>query len=129
MNRNIIMYYDSGCIRICKSFVKMEEDIHISSLASYQTTTGKSCLCIAKSNEQLLNSKFYKVIPNEDSTISRESGLLTVNTVGKTSKQGKFSVFLISRTNELIWLRKGSTIGKIEEVKECNFVNINNPNL
>ena len=45
MNRNIIlgrdwlkqfgvhMYYGLGCIRIGKSYVKMEEDIHISSLA------------------------------------------------------------------------------------------------
>ena len=44
MNRNIIlgrdwlkqfgvhMYYDLGCIRVGKSYVKMEEDIHISSL-------------------------------------------------------------------------------------------------
>ena len=45
MNRNIIlgrdwlkqfgayMYYDLGCIRIGKSYVRKEEDIHISSLA------------------------------------------------------------------------------------------------
>ena len=45
MNRNIIlgrgllkqfgvcMYYDLGCIRIGKSYFKMEEDAHISSLA------------------------------------------------------------------------------------------------
>ena len=45
MNRNIIlgrdwlkqsgvhMYYDLGCISIGKSYIKMEEDIHISSLA------------------------------------------------------------------------------------------------
>ena len=45
MNRNIIlgrdwlkhfgvhMYYDLGCIKIGKSYVKMEEDIHISLLA------------------------------------------------------------------------------------------------
>ena len=34
-------------------------------------------------------------------------------------------MFLINNTNKHIWLRKGSTIGKIEEVKECNFVNVN----
>ena len=45
MNRNILlgrdqlklvgvqMYYDVGCIRIGKSYVKIEEDINISSLA------------------------------------------------------------------------------------------------
>ena len=118
MNRNIIlgrdwlkqfgvcMYYDLGCIRIGKLYVKMEEDIHISSLARLTTQkvirmqTGKSYLCIAKGNKQLLNSKFHQVIPTEDSTISREPGLLTVNFIVKASKQGKFSVFLINNTNK-----------------------------
>ena len=59
---------------------------------------------------------------------SVEPGLLTVNSIVKTSKQGKSSVFLIDNTNKLIWLRKGSTIGKIEKVKECNFVNVKDLN-
>ena len=107
----------------------MEEDIHITSLARLtahtviKLQTGKSCLCIANGNKQLLNFKFLQVIPNEDSTISREPGLLMVKFILKTSKQGKFSMFLINDTNKCIWLRKGGTIAKIEEVKECNFVN------
>ena len=115
-------------MKIGKSYVKMEEDIHISLLARctmhtvIRPQTGKFCLHIAKGNKQLLNSKFHQVIPTEDSTISRELGLLTVNSIVKTSKQGKFPVFLINNINKLIWLRKGSTTGKIEEVKECNFV-------
>ena len=104
MNTNIIlgrdwlkqfgvhMYYDLGCIRIGKSYVKMKEDTHISSLASLSALTiirsqkGKFCPCIAKGNEQLLNSKFHQVIPTEDTTISKEPGLLTVNSVVKTNK-------------------------------------------
>ena len=98
------MYYDLVFIRIGKSYFKMEEDIHISSLPrlTAQTVirphTGEFCLCIAKGNKQLLNSKFHQVIPIVDSTISRESGLLTVNSIVKTSKQGNFSVFLINNT-------------------------------
>ena len=95
MNRNIIlgrywvkqfgvhMYYDLGFLRIYKSYVKMEEDIHISLLARLTAhtiirgQTGKFFLCVAKENKQLLNFKFYQVIPTENSTISREPGLLT----------------------------------------------------
>ena len=146
MNRNIIlgrdwlkhfgvcMYYDLGCLRIGKSYVKMEENIHTSSLATLaahtiiRPQTEKFCLCIAKGNKELLNSKFHQAIPTEDSTISRETGLMTVNSIVRTSKQGKFSVFLINNTNKLIQLRKGSTTSKIEEVKECNFVNVNDLN-
>ena len=60
--------------------------------------------------------------------MSREPGLLTANSIVKTSKQGEFSVLLINNTNKLIWLRKGSAIGKIEGVKECNFVNVKDLN-
>ena len=37
-------------------------------------------------------------------------------------------MFLTNNTNKHIWLRKGRTIGKIAEVKECNFVNVNDLN-
>ena len=89
---------------------------------------GKVCLCIAKGNKQLLISKFHQVLPTEDSTISREPGLLTVNSIVKISKQGKFYSFLINNTNKLIQLRRGSTIGKTEEVNECSSVNIKDLN-
>ena len=95
--------------------------MHISSLArlTQQTVirpqTGKVCLCIAKGNMQLLNSIFYQVITTEDSTISREHGLLAVNSIVKTSKKGKFSLFIININNKHIQLKKGSTIGKIEK--------------
>ena len=91
--------------------------VHISSLAkptvhaAIRPQTGKFCLCISKGNEQLINSKFHQVIPTEESTISRKPGLLTVNSIVKSSKQGKFSVFLINKTN-IFQLRKGNTIGK-----------------
>ena len=129
----VYTYYDLGDIRIGKLYVKREEYIHISSLARLpahtiiRLQTRKISLWIAKGNEQLLNSKFHKVIPTDHSTISRQPGLLTVNSIVKTNKVSS-QVFLINNNNTLIWQRKGSTIGKIEEVKECNFVNCNNLN-
>ena len=36
---DICMYCDLGCIRIGKSYVKIEKDIHISSLARLTTDT------------------------------------------------------------------------------------------
>ena len=101
------MFYDLDCIKIGKSYVKIEEDIHVSLLARHTTQNNNQC------NEQLLKTKFHQVIPIEDSTISRELGLLTVNSIVKTSKWGKFLVFFINNNNKLIRLRKGSTIGKI----------------
>ena len=48
---------------------KMEEDIHISLLARLtahtiiRLQTGKFCICIAKGDEQLLNSNSIKLFP------------------------------------------------------------------
>ena len=87
------MYFDLGCIRIGKFNVKMEEDKHISSLTRITAHTifrpkiGMFCLCKAKGNKQLLNSKFHQGIPTEDSTMSRQPGPLMVNSIVKTNKK------------------------------------------
>ena len=72
MNRNIIlgrdwlkqfgvcMYYDLECIRVGKSYIKLEDDLYISSIARLTTKSiikpqsGKFCLCRVKGNEQVL---------------------------------------------------------------------------
>ena len=70
--------------------------------------------------KQILNSKFNQVIPTEDTTISSEPGLLTVNSIVNTSK--KISSLCCLLTIIIIFqLRKGSTISKIET---CDFVNV-----
>ena len=69
MNRNIIlgrdwlmqfrmcMYYYLGHIRVGKSYIKLEEDLHTSSIARLTTETimkpqsGKVCLCRVKGNK------------------------------------------------------------------------------
>ena len=61
------MYYDLGCIRVGKSYIKLEEDVHISSIARLTTEiiikpqSGKVCLYRVKGNEQALNSKLHKL--------------------------------------------------------------------
>ena len=67
------MYYDLGCIKVGKSHVKMEEDIHISSLirlkhkAVIKPQTGKLCWGKVKGNTQLLKSKLHQVMSIENS--------------------------------------------------------------
>ena len=117
------MYYDLGCIRISKYYVKMEEDIHISSLARLtahtiiRPQTRKFCLCIAKGKKQLLNSKFHQVIPTKDGTNQQRAWPTDSQQLNKVSS-------LCSLLTILMNLRKGSTTGKLKK-KECNFVNVN----
>ena len=59
---------------------------------AHQTTNRKVYLCITKGNEHILNCKFHHVIPSEE-IISRDPGLLTANSIVKTSKQGLSSQY------------------------------------
>ena len=81
INRNIILggdwlkqfgvciSYNLGCIRMSKSYVKMEGDGCISSLARLTAHTiirlqrGEFCLCIAKGNKQLLILNSMNLFP------------------------------------------------------------------
>ena len=108
MNRNIIlgrawlkqfgvcMYYDLGCIRVGKSDVKLEKELHISSIVRLATKTqiksqtAKFCMCKVKGNKQAIHNRLHQVIPPENSILNQEPGLLAVNSIVKTTKQGKF---------------------------------------
>ena len=134
MNRNIIlgrdllnqfgmcMYYDLGCIMVGKSHIKLEEDLHISSIARLITETlikpqsGKDCLCRVKGNDQVLHSKLHHIIAAENTTLNQEPGLIIVNSIVKVTKQGRFLAFIIYNTNKTIKVK----------IRECDFVNINN---
>ena len=126
------MYYDLGCSRVGKSYITLEEDLHISFISRLTTETiiklqsGKVCLCRVKGNEQVLISKLHHVIAAENSTLNQEPGLMVVNSIVKVIKQGKFLAFIINNTNKTINLKQGSNTGKVEPVRECDFVNISN---
>ena len=123
----VCMYYDWVCIRIGKPQVKMEDDMHISSLARLTTQTvirpqtEKLCLYIAKINKQLLNYKFHQVIPTEDSTIRRDPGIQADDYIIKKYNQGKFQCSLLTKLVNLLGWEKWSSTDKIETVKECNL--------
>lgn len=44
----------------------------------------------------------------------------------KVTKHGNFLAFIINNTNKTIKLKQGSKIGKVEPIRECDFVNISN---
>ena len=127
MNRNIIlsrdwlkqfgvcMYYDLGCIRVGKSYLKLEEDHNISSITRLTTEiiikpqSGRVCLHRVKGNEHVLNSKLHKVSAAENSTLNQEPGLIVeksvVKVTMKVTKHGKFLAFIINNTNTTIKLK------------------------
>ena len=69
-----------------------------------------------------MNFKLHQVIEAENSTLNQEPGLIIVNSIVKVTKQGMFLAFIILQ----IKLKQGSKIRKVEAIRECDFVNINN---
>ena len=75
----------------------MEEDIHISSLVRLGTKTmikpqtGKLCWGKVKGNSQLCKTKLHQVMSSKENL---EPGLLTINSLLKVNKQGKYPIFI-----------------------------------
>ena len=142
MNRNIIlgcdcvrhfgvqMYYDLGCIRVGKSYIKMEEDIHVSSIARAVSEIktaphmGKMLMCRAKGNPRVFKLRLHQFISTENSIVSQEPGLVPINSIVRINKSGKYPVFFMNHTNKTINIKKSNAMGKIEDVKQYNFIDI-----
>ena len=142
MNRSIIlgcdwlrhfgvqMYYDLGCIRVGKSYIKMEEDMHVSSIAravseiKIAPQMGKMVMCRAKGNTRVFKLRLHQFISTKNSIVSQEPGLVLINFIVRINKSGKFPVFIMNRTKKTINIKKGNAMGKIEDVKQCNFIDI-----
>ena len=132
MNTNIIlgrdglkqfgvwMYYDLGFIWVGNSYVKMEEDIHISSFIRLETKTiikpqtGKLCWGKLKGNSQLSKTKLCQVLSIQENQLP---GLLIINSIVKVNKKGRCPVFILNTTNKTINLQKGSTGWKLKQFK------------
>ena len=65
------MYYDLGCIRVGKCYIKIEEDIHVSSIArgvseiKIAPQLGKMVMCRAKGNPRVFQLRLQQLISIE----------------------------------------------------------------
>ena len=85
---------------------------------------GKMVMCRAKGNPRVFKSRLHQFISTENSIVSQEPGLVLINSIVRINKSGKFPVFIMNHTNKTIKIKKGNAMGKIEDVKQCNFIDI-----
>ena len=109
---DVYMNYDLGCLKVGKSYIKVEEDSHISFWVrlSKETVispqTGKLCMCKVNRNPKLLSSKLPDVLATKDSVSRQEPGLLAINSIIKRNRQGRYPMFLLNNTNKSVNLKK-----------------------
>ena len=124
------MYYDLGYIRVGKSYIKMEGDIHVSSIThtvseiKIAPQMGKMVMCRAKGNPRVFNLRLHQFISTKNSIVSQEPGSVPINSIVRINKSGKFPLFIMSHTNKIIKINEGNAMGKIKDVKQCNFIDI-----
>ena len=85
---------------------------------------GKMVMCRAKGNPRVFKSRLHQFISTQNSIVSQESGLVPINSIVRINKSGKFPVFNMNHTNKTIKIKKGNAMGEIEDVKQCNFIDI-----
>lgn len=142
LNRNFILgrdwltengvrlYFDLGCLRVGKTYVPLEEDIHIASIVRLARTavlkpqTTNICSGNIKYISELNETKLYEISSIENGYIGTEPGLMVANTVVKLNEQRKFPVMIVNNTNRTLKLKKGCVIGKAELVYEQNMVSV-----
>ena len=124
------LYFDLGCLRVGKTYVPLEEDIHIASIVRLGSTAvlkpqiTNICSGNIKNISELNETKLYEISSIENGYIGTEPGLMVANTVVKPNKQRKFPIMIVNNTNRTIKLRKGCVVGKAELVYEQNMVTV-----
>ena len=158
INRNVILgrdflttygvrlYFDLGCLRIGKSYVSLEQDIHISSLVrlakrtklqpqSVTISTGKTKMSNMKVNNQLLrktkvnntevNNQLLEISQIERGYLTSESGVMVGNTLTSNKNHNKLPIYLCNNTNRTITLRKGCVVGRADFVNSKDIASVN----
>ena len=70
-NNGVRLYFDLGCIRVNQTYIPLQEDLHISSIARVHTKTKVKpqtaviCKCKARNNPGIPTSGSYQISPAE----------------------------------------------------------------
>ena len=127
-NGDIRIYFDLGMLRIGKTYVKLQEDCHISSILRLNKTTTikpqSAMICHVKLNQgfQLTDSKTLEVTNRDAGCIQDEPGLRLREAVNTAKTPHKTPVMIVNETNKCYRLRKGSVIGKARPL-DTNEIN------
>lgn len=144
MNRNLILgrdwlvqhgvrlYFDLGCLRIGRSYVPLERDIHIASIArlkssrTFKPQTAQVCLVKIKNHPELRNGMLFQISGVDRGYVYSEPGLSVANSIGTLRRNRVLSVLVVNSTNKTIRLKRHCVIGKIEPISsQSNIVDVN----
>ena len=149
MNRNVILgqdwlkengvrlYYDLGCMRLGKTYVQLQEDIHISSILRISKDTTlqpqTATICHVKLNKGFTvpSSGLLTLTPDIDEKgityIQDEPGVVLQEALTTVKDNQKLPVMIVNNTNRFLKLKRGNVIGKAEPVTPQEIANTSRP--
>ena len=120
------------CLRINgKTYVNLEEDIHIASTVRMKTTcliqpqTAKICYGKVRENPDLLVDQNYEITQIDRGFIVNQPGLQIINTVLTLIRDRSLPLLIVNNTNKFIRIYRHGLLARISVVKGGNLLNVN----
>ena len=116
------IYYDLGTIRLNGEYIPLEEDIHMSNVATLaESVTLKpqhihSCVLRPVTEQGI--GRVFELEQLQSGELSNLSGVLMVNSVVRVGKNQTFEVGVVNNTNKTISLRRGWPIARLSRIHQ-----------
>ena len=124
------IYYDLGAIRLNGEYIPLEEDIHMSNVATLaENVTLKPQhihRIILQPVAQQEIGRVFELEQLRTGELSNLSGVLMVNSVVRVGRNQTFQVGMVNNTNQTISLRKGWPIAKLSGIQGIQKMPVQN---
>lgn len=114
------LYFDLGCMRVGKTYVRLERDLHISSVVRAQNVvvlkpqSARICYGRVRETPELPSGQQYQILATERGFIPKEPGISVVNAVGHLGKKRIVPILIVNNTNKTTRICRHSIVAQIE---------------
>lgn len=134
VQNGVRLYFDLGFLRVGKTTVPLEEDIHIASLVRLGSTTvlkpqtATVCSGKIKDTSDFPIHQIYSVTAVETNVLSKEPGLMVSNSVAKLNGNRIIPIMIVNNTNRTVRLSKGCMIAKVDKTNQVHINSLDSVN-
>ena len=129
---NVRIYFDLRSLRINgKTYVNLEEDIHVASTVRMKSTCvikpNTACICYGKVREcpDLPTGQLYDISEIDRGFIANEPGLKVINTVSNLCKNRTVPLLIVNQTSKHFKIYRHGLLARLSPVNEEKMVNVN----
>ena len=129
-SNNVRIYFDLKSLRVNgKTYVNLEEDIHVASTVRMKHTcvikpnTAQICYGKVREPPDLPSGQLYDVMEINRGFIANEPGLKVINCVTTLPQNRSLPLLIVNQTNRHFKIYRHGVLAKIVPVHERNIIN------